>query len=282
MLEIAIIGAGPAGLSAGIKAIARGKTVRIFSSESNYLLRAEKVNNYLGLYDVDGRQMMEQFLSHARAMGVVPEKGKAANILPMGEYFLLNVDGEMVEAKTVILATGVSSAKEIPGERELLGRGVSYCATCDGMLYRGKSAVVWGLSPEAAKEANFLQEIGVSVTFVSASAFREGLAEQIPYLSGAVKQVSGKEKVEAVLVNGQELPADGLFILRNSIAPAALVEGLVLEEGYIKVNHKMETNVPGLYAAGDCTGKPLQVSKAVGEGLIAAQMAAAYLDGHKS
>ena len=276
MLEIAIIGAGPAGLSAGINAIARGKT------ESNYLLRAEKVNNYLGLYDVDGRQMMEQFLSHARAMGVVPEKGKAANILPMGEYFLLNVDGEMVEAKTVILATGVSSAKEIPGERELLGRGVSYCATCDGMLYRGKSAVVWGLSPEAAKEANFLQEIGVSVTFVSASAFREGLAEQIPYLSGAVKQVSGKEKVEAVLVNGQELPADGLFILRNSIAPAALVEGLVLEEGYIKVNHKMETNVPGLYAAGDCTGKPLQVSKAVGEGLIAAQMAAAYLDGHKS
>ena len=122
MLEIAIIGAGPAGLSAGINAIARGKTVRIFSSESNYLLRAEKVNNYLGLYDVDGRQMMEQFLSHARAMGVVPEKGKAANILPMGEYFLLNVDGEMVEAKTVILATGVSSAKEIPGERELLGR----------------------------------------------------------------------------------------------------------------------------------------------------------------
>ena len=215
MLEIAIIGAGPAGLSAGINAIARGKTVRIFSSESNYLLRAEKVNNYLGLYDVDGRQMMEQFLSHARAMGVVPEKGKAANILPMGEYFLLNVAGEMVEAKTVILATGVSSAKEIPGERELLGRGVSYCATCDGMLYRGKSAVVWGLSPEAAKEANFLQEIGVSVTFVSASAFREGLAEQIPYLSGAVKQVSGKEKVGAVLVNGQELPADGRLILRK-------------------------------------------------------------------
>ena len=190
--------------------------------------------------------MMEQFLSHARAMGVVPEKGKAANILPMGEYFLLNVDGEMVEAKTVILATGVSSAKEIPGERELLGRGVSYCATCDGMLYRGKSAVVWGLSPEAAKEANFLQEIGVSVTFVSASAFREGLAEQIPYLSGAVKQVSGKEKVEAVLVNGQELPADGLFILRNSIAPAALVEELVKLEGMtsisININQK-NTNV---------------------------------------
>ncbi len=88
-------------------------------------------------------------------------------------------------------------------------------------VYRGKSAVVWGLSPEAAKEANFLQEIGVSVTFVSASAFREGLAEQIPYLSGAVKQVSGKEKVEAVLVNGQELPGgmDYLFSEIVSLPP---------------------------------------------------------------
>ena len=87
MLEIAIIGAGPAGLSAGINAIARGKTVRIFSSEGNYLLRAEKVNNYLGLYDVDGRQMMEQFLSHARAMGVVPEKGRGSQYSSYGRIF---------------------------------------------------------------------------------------------------------------------------------------------------------------------------------------------------
>lgn len=281
MLEMAIVGAGPAGLSAGINAVARGKTARIFSSESNYLLRAEKVNNYLGLYNVDGKQMMEQFLNHAKEMGVEPEKGKVANILPMGEYFLLNVDGEMVEAKTVILTIGVSSAREIPGEREFLGRGVSYCATCDGMLYRGKRAVVWGLSPEAAKEANFLQEIGVSVTYVSTPSFQANLNRQITCLTGGVKQVTGKEKVEAVLVNEQELPADGLFILRNSIAPATLVEGLLLEDGYIKVNRKMETNLPGLYAAGDCTGKPLQVSKAVGEGLIAAQMAAAYLDNLK-
>lgn len=282
MLDIAIIGAGPAGLSAGINAVARGKTARIFSAESNYLLRAEKVNNYLGLYDVDGKQMMEQFVNHAKAMGVIPEKGKAANILPMGEYYLLNIDGEMIEAKTVILAIGVSSAREIPGERDFLGRGVSYCATCDGMLYRGKKAVIWGLSPEAAKEANFLQEIGVDVTYISGSAFKEGLKEEISYLPGAVKEVRGKMKVESVLVNGQELPADGLFILRSSIAPAALVGGLTLEDGYVKVNQKMETNFPGLYAAGDCTGKPLQVSKAVGEGLIAAQMAAAYLDEHTS
>ena len=137
---------------------------------------------------------MEQFLSHARAMGVVPEKGKAANILPMGEYFLLNVDGEMVEAKTVILATGVSSAKEIPGERELLGRGVSYCATCDGMLYRGKSAVVWGLSPEAAKEANFSSGDRRFRDVVSASAFAGGpcRADSLSFRSSKAGEREGK------------------------------------------------------------------------------------------
>ena len=261
MLEIAIIGAGPAGLSAGINAIARGKTVRIFSSEGNYLLRAEKVNNYLGLYDVDGRQMMEQFLSHARAMGVVPEKGKAANILPMGEYFLLNVDGEMVEAKTVILATGVSSAKEIPGERELLGRGVSYCATCDGMLYRGKSVAVLGYSDTARQEAEFLQKIGCSVTYFDRPKQCE---------------IRGDGRVESVTCDGRTIPAEGVFILRPTMAPTELFPGLAVEQGYVTVDRRMATNLPGLFAAGDCTGGPLQVSKAAGDGLIAGQSAAAW------
>ena len=260
MLEIAIIGAGPAGLSAGINAIARGKTVRIFSSESNYLLRAEKVNNYLGLYDVDGRQMMEQFLSHARAMGVVPEKGKAANILPMGEYFLLNVDGEMVEAKTVILATGVSSAKEIPGERELLGRGVSYCATCDGVLYRGKPVAVVGYTDTARQEAEFLQKIGCSVTYFDRPKQCE---------------IRGDGRVESVTCDGRTIPAEGVFILRPTMAPTELFPGLAVEQGYVTVDRRMATNLPGLFAAGDCTGGPLQVSKAAGDGLIAGQSAAA-------
>ena len=228
MLEIAIIGAGPAGLSAGINAIARGKTVRIFSSEGNYLLRAEKVNNYLGLYDVDGRQMMEQFLSHARAMGVVPEKGKAANILPMGEYFLLNVDGEMVEAKTVILATGVSSAKEIPGERELLGRGVSYCATCDGMLYRGKKVAVIGLSADAPEEAEFLRSIGCEVEYFDAARAKK-------------YEIKGADRVEKLVADGEEYEVSCVFILRSGVAPGSLVPGLELDGAHIKVNADMAT-----------------------------------------
>ena len=136
IVDMAIIGAGPAGLSAAINGVARGKTVRLFSGESNYLAKAERVDNYLGFYQMTGEQMMKQFFHHANQMGVSLEKGKVANVLALGDRFLLNFNGEIISSKTVILASGVSKAKEIPGEREYLGQGVSYCATCDGMLYR--------------------------------------------------------------------------------------------------------------------------------------------------
>lgn len=278
MVDIAIIGAGPAGLSAAINGVARGKSVRVFNAGENYLARAERIDNYLGFYQVSGREMMEQFLSHAAKQGIRPEKGRVANLLPFGDRFMLNFGGDMIEAKTVILATGVSKAKPLPGEQELLGRGVSYCATCDGMLYRGKRAVVWGMSQEAAEEANFLHGLGVQVTYVSSKQRAQGLNEAIPYLAGAVAEVLGDQIVTGVRVGENVLDTDGVFILRDSIAPSTLVEGIAVQQGYVAVNREMETNIPGLYAAGDCTGKPLQISKAVGEGLIAAQQAAKYLD----
>ena len=302
MLEIAIIGAGPAGLSAGINAIARGKTVRIFSSESNYLLRAEKVNNYLGLYDVDGRQMMEQFLSHARAMGVVPEKGKAANILPMGEYFLLNVDGEMVEAKTVILATGVSSAKEIPGERELLGRGVSYCATCDGFFFRNKPIVVVGGGDSAFEEADFLSRFGSSVTLIHRrSTFRASRimverAQRNPkidfMLDAVVQKIRGDENgVQEVEVRNTAtektsvIPANGVFMAIGHTPATAFLNGLVDVDsaGYITVDGaSTRTSEPGVFAAGDCVDSVYrQAISAAGMGCRAALDAQAYLDSLK-
>lgn len=276
--DIAIIGAGPAGLSAAVNGAARGKTVRLLSGESNYLTKAERVDNYLGFYQVTGEQMMKQFLHHANQMGIVLEKGKVANVLALGDRFLLNFNGEILSAKTVVLASGVSKAKEIPGEREYLGQGVSYCATCDGMLYRGKEAVVWGMSQESAQEANFLQEIGVNVHYISTPQRTEGLHPQVKFMQGSVQQITKEGDRFAVLVKDRKIITDVLFILRDSIAPNSLIEGLETQDGYIAVNRWMETNIPGFYAAGDCTGKPLQISKAVGEGLIAAQQAAKYID----
>lgn len=278
MVDILIVGAGPAGLSAAINAVTRGKSVRIFSNRDNYLSKAEKVNNHLGFFNMTGKEIMDKFKQHAESMGIKIESGKVVNILPMGDSFMVNINGEIEQAKKVILAMGISKVKELPGEGKLLGAGVSYCATCDGMLYRNKNAVVWDQSNDAIEEANYLNSIGVNVTFVSKKPRSEKLNENIKYINGSISEILGNNKVEGVKVGEEKLAADAVFMLRDAVAPTSLIEGLKLEEGFIAVDRNMETNIKGLYAAGDIIGKPLQLSNAVGEGLIAAQHAASQID----
>jgi thioredoxin reductase (NADPH) len=278
MVDIIIIGAGPAGLSAAVNALIRGKRVRIFSNRDNNLSKAERVDNHLGFYHMSGKELMDKFKEHAEAMGIRIEEGKAVNILPLGDSFLVNVSGQIIEAKKVILATGISKIRELPGEERLLGSGVSYCATCDGMLYRGKKAVVWDQSEDAWEEANFLQSIGVNVTFVSDKARHENLSDNVEYIKGRIEEILGENTVEAVKTDKEIIKTDAVFMLRDAVAPDALIEGLKLDGSFISVNKHMETNIPGLYAAGDITGKPLQLSKAISEGLIAAQHAALQID----
>ncbi|NYB75434.1 NAD(P)/FAD-dependent oxidoreductase [Sedimentibacter hydroxybenzoicus DSM 7310] len=278
MTDIIIVGAGPAGLSAAVNAVNRGKTVRIFSNKENYLSKAERVDNHLGFYNISGKELMDKFKEHAEAMNIKTEEGKVVNILPMGESFMVNINGEISEAKKIILAMGVSKVKELPGEGRLLGSGVSYCATCDGMLYRNKNAIVWDQSNDALEEANYLNSIGVNITFVSKKARSEHLNGNIKYVSGTISEILGDYSVEAVIINGENLQADAVFLLRDAVAPTALIDGLETESGFIRVNKNMETNIEGVYAAGDIIGKPLQLSKAVSEGLIAAQHAAIQID----
>lgn len=278
MVDILIVGAGPAGLSAAVNAVTRGKTVRIFSNRENYLSKAEKVDNHLGFYNISGKELMDKFKEHAKTMNIKIEEGRVVNILPMGESFMVNINGKIEEAKKVILAMGISKVKELPGESGLLGMGVSYCATCDGMLYRGKNAVVWDQSKDAMVEANYLNSIGVNVTFVSKNPRSENLNKNIRYISGTISEIVGSSKVEAVVAGDKKLTADAVFLLRDAVAPAALIDGLKTDGNFIVVNRNMETSIDGVYASGDITGKPLQLSKAVSEGLIAAQHAALQID----
>ena len=276
--DIAVVGGGPAGLSAAVNALARGKTVRLLSSGKTNLKHAENVDNYLGFYKITGGELMDRFEEHAAVLGISAEKGKVSNIMPLGGYFMLNFAGQIVEASAVVLAIGTAKAREIAGEAEFLGRGVSYCATCDGMLYRGRKAVVWGLAPDSAEEANFLHSIGVQVVFAAKGERPENLKPEIPFIPEAVSEIVGEGSVSAVRTGGDLIETDGVFILRNAIAPTTLVPGLETQNGFIRVDSRMQTNIPGLFAAGDCTGAPLQIAKAVGEGLIAAQAAAKYID----
>lgn len=277
--DIAVIGGGPAGLSAAINARARNKTVLVVTNDykDSPLYRAERVDNYLGMPGQTGAQLLEAYQRHAEEMGVEFRTGRVLNIMSMEGTCYLSIGTDMEQAKAVILSTGVSRGKKFPGETEFLGRGVSYCATCDGMLYRNKPVTVVGLAPDAPEEANFLQGIGCQVTYVSNKS-PEGLVPAIAYVKGGKLEIVGEGSVTALRVNGADIPSECVFLLRNAIPPTDLLPDLKLENGYVVVDREMKTNLPGIFAAGDCTGLPLQLSKAAGEGLVAGQKAAEYVD----
>lgn len=278
MHDILALGGGPAGLSAGVAARQKGCSVLIVSnpSQQNPLFRAEKVDNYLGLPAMTGAELMDRFEEHARSMGVAFVLGRAVSAMRMGASIFLTVGSDVYEGKKLILAGGVTRGAKYAGEQELLGRGVSYCATCDGMLYRKHPVVVIGRSKDAPMEANFLASIGCQVTYVSPQP-PEGLQPEIPYARGSRIAVVGTDRVTGVTVDGAMMPCDGVFILRESVAANELLPDLALENGAVRVDRQMHTNLPNIFAAGDITGKPLQIAKAVGEGLIAAECAAEEL-----
>ena len=279
MYDIAVIGSGPAGLSAAVQARARNRSVLVVGGDDrdNPLYKTPRIDNYLGFPQVSGKELLERFRAHADDMGVTRKEGRVLNIMPMGDTFYLSIGSEMEQARAIILATGVVWANKYPGEAEYLGRGVSYCATCDGMLYRGKEVVVVGKAADAPQEANYLQELGCKVTYVSDKA-PDGLRPDIPFVKAPKVEITGGAKVEALRAGSTTIPCEGVFILRPSVAPADLLPGLALDNGYIQVDRNMTTSVPGVFAAGDCAGLPLQVSKAVGEGLVAGLRAAEYVD----
>lgn len=279
MYDIAVIGGGPAGLSTAVQARVRNKSVLVISGDGrdNPLYKTPRIENYLGFPQVSGKELLDRFRAHADEIGVARKEGRVLNIMPMGDTFYLSIGSEMEQACAIVLATGVVWANKYPGEAEYLGRGVSYCATCDGMLYRGKEVAVVGKAADSPQEANYLQELGCKVTYISDKApYR--LRPDIPFVKAAKVEITGGDKVEALKAGSTTIPCEGVFILRPSVAPADLLPGLALEGGYIQVDRNMATSLPGVFAAGDCTGLPLQVSKAVGEGLVAGLRAAEYVD----
>ena len=263
MYDLLIIGGGPAGLSAAMTARNRNLSVCVIcgGAADSALHKAGHVTNYPGVPDVSGPALLETMTQQARALGADILRERALSAMPMGKTFGVSAGKEFAEGRTLLLATGIAQRGTFPGEAEFLGRGVSYCATCDGMLYRGRAVAVVGFSDTARQEAEFLQKIGCSVTYFDHPKRCE---------------IQGTDRVGSITCDGRTVPVEGVFILRPTMAPTELFPGLAVEQGYVTVDRRMATSLPGLFAAGDCTGGPLQVSKAVGEGLIAGQSAAAW------
>ena len=221
--DIIVIGSGPAGLSAALTARARNKTVLVVGNrwQDSPLARAERVDNYLGLPSQSGADLLETFHAHAKEVGVALLEGRALSALPWNG-FQVSVGSQVLSAGALILAPGVVRQKKFPGEAEYLGRGVSYCATCDGMLYRGKPVAVVGRSPDAPEEANFLKNLGCQVTYLAPKR-PEALEADIPFVPTGTVSIQGQLTVTGLTANGETIPCAGVFILRPAVAPTDLL-----------------------------------------------------------
>lgn len=278
--DIAVVGSGPAGLSAAINAKIRNKNIILFGNSelSNKILKAPKINNYLGLESITGEHLKDKFLSHLKAMDIEITAERINNIYAMGDYFTLMANDKTYKAAAVIIAAGVEFSKPLEGEMEFLGRGVGYCATCDAPLYKGKTVTVIGYNKESAEEANFISELVNKVKFVPMFKENFKMNSNVEIVNGVPITIQGTNKVDKLILKDREIITDAVFILKDSVRPEQLVPGLEMDEMHIKVNRKMETNLPGLYAAGDITGKPYQYMKSAGEGQVASLNAVSYLD----
>ena len=278
--DIAIIGTGPAGVSAALTAKNRNKRILLLGSRqmSEKVAKAHEIRNYPGLPFVKGEDLAAAFRDQLDRMEIPVTEKRIGAVYAMGGYFALQAGEEMLEAKTVILASGVVTAKPLPGEEALLGRGVSYCATCDAPLYRGRTAAVIGYSPREESEAAFLSEVCSRVMYFPMYAEETGLPDRVEVIREKPEEILKTDSGLAVKTAGGEYAADGVFVLREAVAPAQLVPGLETDGAHVKVNRRMETNLPGVFACGDITGTPYQYVKAAGEGNVAALSAAAYID----
>ena len=298
MYDVVIIGGGPGGLAAAIYAQrARLKTLLV---EREYLggqiAVSDVIENYPGFPTISGAELMEKFEEHARGLGLEVKLVEVESIEERGKEKLLKTsEGELV-TKTIIVATGAKPRRlGVPGEVELTGKGVSYCATCDGPFFRGQDVVVVGGGDTAIKDAVYLSKIAAKVSVVHrrdklrAEKILQEKALSTPniemYWSHIMVEVKGEKVVEGVVLKNlkdestKELEVEGAFIFVGTNPSTGFIDVEKDDRGFIKTNQRMETSVEGIYAVGDCRTTPLlQVATAVGDGAIAAFCAGEYIE----
>ena len=278
-----IIGTGPAGVSAALNLKILDKNFLWFGSgaSSKKVEAAELIRNYPGLPDISGVELSSALVSHAKSMGIEPRHEIVTAIYDLGGRYAVTAGTDTYESKTVILCTGVTTAKPIVGEEQFLGRGVSYCATCDGFLYKGKTIGVILFDKAFEHEAEYLASLAGKVYLMPMYKGCGVSSENIEVVMKMPKEIAGGMKVQKLIFADGEREVDGVFILRSSVSPSILLRGLNTDGGHIVVDRQCRTNLAGVFAAGDCTGRPYQYAKSVGEGNVAAHAAVDYLAEHR-
>ena len=282
MANVVIIGAGPAGVSAALYTARAGVDTTVLTKGPGALARAEGIENYYGVPGpVSGAELERRGIEGAEAVGVKFVHTEAVGLTFTDKLMVETLAGDF-PADAVILATGASrAAPPVPGLAALEGRGVSYCATCDAFFYRGKDVAVLGSGEYALHEIAALLPLAKSVTLLTSGAeLTASFPAQVAVRTQKVEAILGPDKVSGVqLAGGEVLPVDGVFVAMGVAGSTALARkmGAQVEGNKIVVDDKMMTTIPGLFAAGDCTGGLLQVAKAVYEGAVAGNEAAKAL-----
>ena len=274
--DLLIIGSGPAAWSCALTARQRNLSVIVAGAQAStgWLYKAERIDNYPGMPEVSGVELLRVFQQQAESLGATFRHGVARQVQPMGDEFMTLIGNDIIMSRAVALCMGAARPRLLPGEEELLGMGVSWCGTCDGMFYRGKEVAVLSAWNGGIEEAEFLVKLASKVDYYPMAP--HDIPEERPYTVINSKPASlRREDGRILLTHAQgETAYDGVFVFRPAVAPDTLLPGLEAEGAFIRVDRRMTTNIPRVYAAGDCTGQPLQIAKAVGEGNVAAISAA--------
>ncbi len=275
MFDVIIIGGGPAGISASLYTKRGNKETLIINSENSTLQEVNKIENYYGFKDgINGKELYKTGIKQAENLGIEVKTEEVLNIKINEKEFEVITNKNTYKAKAVIIAVGNKKNKaKIKGIKEFEGKGVSYCAICDGFFYRNKEVAVIGSGNYAISETNDLINIAKKVTILTngekAPEFR---ADNVEINSKSIEEIDGKDKVEKVTFNDRtSINADGIFVAQGTAGGFELAKklGLLIKDNHIIVNENMETNIKGIYACGDCTGGLMQISKSVYQGMVA-------------
>lgn len=279
MYDAAIIGTGVAGISAALTLQSRGKSILLIGKKdlSQKMRRAEKIRNYPGLGIVSGEEMVASFSKHLQEMNIGITDKHVTEISKVGDHYQILCGAETFEAYSVILAIGVANTQSYPNEEMLLGKGVSYCATCDGFLYAGKPIAVVCTSKDFESEIEYLSQVASHVYLVANYKDPKEFGKKVTVISGKNLKICGTDHVNGIVASNQEMAVNAVFILRDAIAPTAMIKGIGVDGTHIRVARDCSTDIAGCYAAGDCTGRPYQYAKAAGEGNVAAHSVLEYL-----
>lgn len=275
MYDVIIIGAGPAGISASIYAKRGNLNVLVIYNDKSSLEKAEKIDNYYGFENgIYGNKLYQEGINQAKNLGVDVKNEEVIKIeFEETGYSVTTLKGKY-KSKTIILATGnKKNTPNIKGIKEFEGKGISYCAICDGFFYKDKDVVIIGSGNYAISETNDLINITKQITILTnGNKAPEIRADNVKINEKGIKEIKGDKRAEEIeFVDNSKLKTEGIFIAEGIAGSLEFAKklGIITKNNKIIVNEKMETNVPGIYACGDCTGGLLQISKAVYEGTVA-------------